>query len=539
MSLSISPQPERSDGRPDQPDQPSQPTSEGEDRSKTLMGRAVRGGAILMAARLLVQVFVWSVTLVVAHLLTPYDYGILATVAIFVGLSDLLAEAGLARALVQKESLTQADINGAFTISLILAALLYVPIYFVAEPAGLFWNMPELPLVLKLLGALVLLVPVRCIAAALLDRELRLGQQAAVNVSCSVVQSGVVLLLAWLGFAYWALTLGVIVGRLLEAAALLRAANWLPRIVRPTYEQFRLIQFGLHVSLSDLLTFAYTKTDVAVIARFCGASATGAYSLAFQLISLPVQKLTINTNQAVYPLLCRLQNDPIRRRDWYLRLTVLLGVFGMPALIGMALVAPDALPLLLGSKWVEAVLPFQLLSVVGVLMVYSASLPPLFTALGRPDINLRYTAVCSVLFPLGFLLGSWRNGVVGVCIVWLTLYPLLFAAQLSLTQRLTGIRLIDFVYAQRIVVTAAVLMTAGVLAIRHLLDAQSLWLRLPTAIIGGAVIYAGVLLSLGRQSVLKDLRAIWRTLRNKAGSADGNATLTEPRVSGQQMAIAP
>src|SRR5437899_1124180 len=79
-----------------------------------LAGRAARGGAILMAVRLLVQLFVWGVTLLVARLLTPFDYGLMTTGMVFLGLADLLAEAGVGRALVQKEDLQPADVTGAF-----------------------------------------------------------------------------------------------------------------------------------------------------------------------------------------------------------------------------------------------------------------------------------------------------------------------------------------------------------------------------------------------------------------------------------------
>src|SRR5262249_38681599 len=159
-----------------------------------------------------------------------------------------------------------------------------------------------------------------------------------------------------------------------------------------------------HVSLGSLLWFVYSSSDAAIVGKLAGPIALGYYSLAFQLISLPVQKLTGNVNQVVYPVFCRLQNDPARVRDWYLRLTVLLMFFSMPTLIGMALVAPDAFAVVLGERWVPAVLPFQLLSGAGLLMVLSHSLPPVFNALGRPDINMKYTLVCTLLFPACFII---------------------------------------------------------------------------------------------------------------------------------------
>src|SRR5262249_13200003 len=221
------------------------------------------------------------------------------------------------------------------------------------------------------------LVPCRAIPSALLDRELHLGRQSVVHVLAVVVQSGLVLGLALGGLGYWALATGALAARLIEAAALAGLARWRPRWRLPGSRARGLLAFGIHVSLGSLLWFVYSNSDYAIVGRLAGATALGYYALAFQLNSLPVQKLTANVNQVAYPVFCRLQHDRPRLRAWYLRLTVLLGFFGTPALAGMILVAEDAFVVLLGDQWLPAVLPFRLLGGAGILMVFSHSLPPL------------------------------------------------------------------------------------------------------------------------------------------------------------------
>src|SRR5262249_3525686 len=133
----------------------------------------------------------------------------------------------------------------------------------------------------------------------------------------------------------------------------------------------------------------------------------GYYSLAFQLISLPVQKLTATANQVMFPVYCRLQGDRVRLRDWFLRLTALQACVGLPVLAGMALVAPDGLPLVLGDQWGQAVLPLQLLCPVGFVMMVGSAMGPFLNALGRPDLNVRYTAACTIVLPVTFLGAGW------------------------------------------------------------------------------------------------------------------------------------
>jgi O-antigen/teichoic acid export membrane protein len=180
----------------------------------------------------------------------------------------------------------------------------------------------------------------------------------------------------------------------------------------------------------------------------------------------------------------------------------------------MALVADDGFRLVLGEKWLPAVLPFQLLSLVGVVMIYSHSLPPLFNALGRPDVNLKYTALCTLLFPAGFVGVGWHYGLEGICMVWLVLYPLTVAGLVYLTRNITGVGPLALLRAQLPLAGAVLFMTAAVLATQAALaQADSVALRLGASITVGAVAYGGILLALARRTVLADLRVLWRELK--------------------------
>jgi O-antigen/teichoic acid export membrane protein len=479
-----------------------------------LRRRAVRGGTIFLVSRLATQLFVWCVTLIVARLLSPFDYGLMTTGLIFVGLADLLSEAGIGKALVQKERLEASDLDQGFTLSAFLALVLYCLLWVLADPASVFLGTPEFTAFLRLLAVVVLLVPFRSVPLALLERELSLGKQSAIHVAGAVIQSCLVLAMAVADCGYWSLAVGAVAARIWEAAALGYAAGWRPRLVRPGRAVGGLLAFGIHVSLGTLLWFIYSNCDYALIGKLAGPIALGYYAFAFQLVSLPVQKLTANVNQIVYPVFCRLQHDRERIKDWYLRLTVLLGFFAIPALTGMALVANDAFTVLLGEKWQSAILPFRLLSAVGLLMVFSASLPPLFNALGRPDINLKYTATCTAVMPLGFVLFGIPYGLVGICVVWLVFYPVLVSGLVFLTRRITGLRLSELLRAQ-VPVAIAVLTMAGLVLTAQ--GATSSWnliaARLGLTIALGVLAYGSFVWMFARHTVLADLGTLLRELR--------------------------
>ena len=479
-----------------------------------LRRRVIRGGSFLIVTRIGTQVLSWAGTLFVARLLRPYDYGVMTTGMIFIALADVLAEAGVSRALVQKERLEPRDLAEGFTLSLILSVALCALLIAVAPSAGAFLDDPDLPALLRLLALSLILTPFRAIPMALLERNLELRRQSAAYALSLLFPLCLVLGLAVRGYGFWALAGGTLATRALEAVMLPYLAGWRPQIVKPGRHARELLKFGVHVSLGALLWFAYSNADYAVVSKVIGPAALGYYALAFQLISLPVQKLTGNVNQAVYPLYCRLQHDRDRLRDWYLRVTALLSLLGMPVLAGMAIVADDAFALLLGEKWLPAVVPFQVLAFVGMLMTVSYSLSPLINALGRPDINLRYTIISTIILPSGFVILGLTHGLVGICWAWLILYPLIDVWIVHSTRHLTGCSVKDLAVAQLPVVMGVIAMAVTTLMAKKLLaDVSPAVLRLGATIAVGAATYTGFMLLVARRTVVADLRMLLRELR--------------------------
>lgn len=483
------------------------------ERAPGLRARAIREGSAFIGCKWVAQGLSWMVTLGVARLLVPADYGVMAAAGMVLGLSDLLAEGGVGRALVQRPRAVVSEYAEAFTLSLVLSLGCYACILAGAGPAARFLRTPELTRVLPVMGSLVLLVPFRTVPLGILDRRLDMKAQGIVNVYTTILQASIVLGLAFLGARYWSLVAGAIAGRLFESVSLCALARWRPRVVVPGRGAGEMLRFGLWMSLGGLLWYVYSNSDYAVVGRIAGPAALGYYSLAFQLMSLPAQKVTANINQMIFPVFCRLRDEPARIKDWYLRLSVLTIFLVLPVLLGAALVARDGIETLFGAKWLPAVLPFQLLSGVGVLGVVAASHLSLLNSLGRPDLNFRYTAACAAVFPIGFSIAGEHYGVIGVCLAWLSIYAWAVALLVALTKGITNIKLGEMVLAQWPVARAAALMAVVVLAAQALLGAAPPAARLVAAVAAGAAAYAGCLMLTARHTVLADLRIVWRELK--------------------------
>jgi O-antigen/teichoic acid export membrane protein len=295
------------------------------------------------------------------------------------------------------------------------------------------------------------------------------------------------------------------------------ASRWRPALAWPMSRSIEFLRFGMMISAGSLLWFVYSNSDFAVISALLGPDILGHYSLAFQLISIPVQKLSTTVNQVAFAAFCRIQDDPERMRRWFAQLVLLLTLISAPAMIGMALVADDAIPILLGSQWTPAVLPFRILAPVGVIMVVSYSTPPLFNALGRPEINVRFTGLLTALFPASFAVAGWFGGLIGICLVWAILYPLVVAGLLYLTRSITGISLGDLLRTLAPVLLGVVAMTAAVLLVRQL----GAWtepsaVRLIVSIATGAIVFSAWIWLTARTTVVPSVILLVRELRGKA-----------------------
>jgi O-antigen/teichoic acid export membrane protein len=255
----------------------------------------------------------------------------------------------------------------------------------------------------------------------------------------------------------------------------------------------------------------YSNSDYAVVARLMGPVDLGYYSLAFMVISMPLQKLVANCNGIAYPVFCRISHDRDRTRNWFFRLTILIGALGTPALVGVALVANDAVPMILGQKWTPAVLPLQIMCAAGVSMMIGGTFDALFSALGRPDVLFRYYLACLLVFPPCFYLAGSFYGVPGVALAWSLVCPLMVFSLIALARPITGFGPGDLLKGQLPIWIANLFMILIVLGIQYTFTGPDLMLpRLVLSIVAGTIAYVLAIWALARDSVAGNMKLLWR-----------------------------
>jgi len=379
------------------------------------------------------QIATWIVTLWVARILAPSDYGVVASATIYIALLRMLTEFGLGTAIVAQRSLTERQIAQLGGLAFLAGLAAWALTAILAVPVSQALRLPQLERVLLVLGASTAVATLNVLPTALLQRRLDFKGLSTLEVLRAVVASGALLLFAMYGLGYWALVLNEAVASVVFAIAL----YWRTRYTL-AWPKLREISASLRLSsevmASRLAWYAYSNADLAIVSRRMGAAVLGDYSMAWTLTSLPSEKIS-SVIVAVTPgVFARVQNNDAELGRYFLLLVEGLAILLFPATVGIALVAPELVTVVLGEKWRGAVPLVQALGLFVAIRSIAPLCAQLLIARLRGSLVAKYAILMALVLPMGFLVGS-RWGAVGVALTWTLLYPPLAYLQFWVTCR--------------------------------------------------------------------------------------------------------
>lgn len=476
----------------------------------SLRGRVLHGMSWLAGTRLVSQVFTWAVTLLVIRLLEPADYGLMGLATMFVSFMLMFSSLGLGPAIVQRRTLDEGDLRDVFGASLLLNGIVIAALFLGAPVISDFFEEPRLTGVVRVLALQFLLVAFTMVPTAMLERRMHFRGWSVGNLCAQVAGSSVTLLLAWQGFGVWALVWGNLMTFTVRAIIV----NYLARcLVLPALRLRRIatmLRFGGFVTMSRLLYFVSEQADYFIIGKVLGKDALGYYNVAYQLAAMPMQRTSGILNRVALPAFSELQSDALAGGRQYLKSVRLVSLFGVPFLWGVASVAPEAVPVVLGGQWEQATLPLQLVCLVIPLRMTSNLLSPAIQGFGRPKLGFFMSLRVTTVMVLAFLVGiQW--GIVGVAMAWVIAWPAVYAFNLGRALPVLSLRRRDLARSLAPSWSAGALMVAAVAAVRLLLAPHlSSVVLLPILVGVGALAYATSLFLMNRTGVEEALDLLRR-----------------------------
>lgn len=462
-------------------------------------------------------------TFILARLLVPADFGIVAMAMSVIAIIELASAFSFEIALIQKRELTRAHYDTAWTLNLIFAVACAIATALLAYPATLFYAEPRLAPVMYALAASWVLLGAQNIGVVDFRRNMDFSREFALLVSKKLVAFVITLSLAVTLRSYWALVAGTIAGR---AAGLLLSygmQSYRPRFsMAASRELFSFSGWMLFYNIADV---ALNKIPQFLIGRIHGPQALGFYTVGAEIAHLPSTDLIAPINRAVFPGYARSAVEPQALKQAFLGVIGVILLFAPPASIGVAVIAEPLVRVLLGEQWMEAVPVIQVLAISGGIFAINSNNVSAYFALGRSKLaSLILLFRLALLIPLLAVL-SHRMGILGVAYAELGAsiaalaisYPALFRT-LKLSWR-------DYLAAVWRPILAALLMGAAV---------DMLLARIPaSATTLGAMWQIGAGVAFGVSVYALTLMALWAAV----GKPRGAETYLLTRVSEMTMRL--
>ncbi len=409
-----------------------------------LKKRSLKSGAVTLMSQGLSFVIQLGSTMILARILTPEDYGMLAMVLAITGLAGVLLNLGLSTATIQRAEITHEQVSTLFWINAGIGALLMVLIASLSPVIAWFYKTPELAWVAAALSCNFLINGLSVQHHALLNRQMRFVALAVIHVSAMLVGIVVAIIAALQGFGYWALVLNSLTVSACTVAGAWFATKWSPGLPRRDAGVGSMVKFGADIVGFNVINYFSRNLDNILIGRYSGSAALGLYSKAYQLMMMPITNLRDPLNKVAMPSLSRLQNKPNEYKNYYLKCVGVLAFISMPVVVFMYVSSDRLILLLLGSQWIGASEIFKILSIAAFIQPVSSTVGMVLLSTGRGRRYLTLGGVNSGIISIFFVLGlPW--GAKGVAIAYTIatyaiLYPTLFY-----TFQNTKIKIKDFV----------------------------------------------------------------------------------------------
>jgi O-antigen/teichoic acid export membrane protein len=392
----------------------------------SLKKQALHGAFWSFAERFGQQGVQFVISVILARLLEPKDFGVLGMIMIFVALAQSVIDSGFGQALIQKQAATHVDESTVFWFNIASGLAMAAALCAAAPWIASFYDVPLLIPVTRLFSLNLIINSFGLVQNALLTKEMLFKKRMMAAMAGILVSSVVGIAMAWRGYGVWSLIVQGLVMNAVYTIGLWMVHPWRPAFVFSPGSFRGLWKFGSNMLFSGLLTTFFDNIYMVIIGKGYSATELGFYQRGQRLMLLTSSALSQVASQVNFPLMSKMQDDPARMQRAFGKVLQTTMLIVMPMMIGLAVVAPDFIRVLLGEKWMPCVPYLQLLCIVGVFFPIHLLNLTVVLALGRSDIHFRLELIKKVLIILSIAV-TFRYGVIAM--LWgQIVYSVLFLA---------------------------------------------------------------------------------------------------------------
>jgi len=452
----------------------------------------LRGSLWILGLRWTVRLTGLVSTVILARILSPSDFGIVAIAMIVVNLLDVLRQTGEVLAIIRHPNPTRAHYDSAWTVSVGTGMLVGILIFAIAPFTGFYFHEPRSIPVMQFLALRAIIGGFENIGTLDFRRELRFDRYYLFNVYPKIASFFVTVVLAILIRNYWALVAGILSGQL--------ASNILGYVMQPYRPRFSVAKvreiwsFSIWSLIRNIGSYLNGQVDLIAVGGISSAASLGRYSVADDLASSPINELNGPLIAALYPVLAKIQHLPDKSRELYLRAVAWSAIVCCSASVGVALVAPDLVYVVLGKKWLDTIPLLGWLAVGAGILGLSSGAYGTLDAFGLPHVGARMQWVRLIFLALAIVPVAliWRDAesiAIARAFVAAVFIPTLFIS----VGRVLGVPLKQYLSALWRPFAVAATMALGVSMLNLVVRGAAIE-RLAIDVLAGVALYVGAIM---------------------------------------------
>jgi teichuronic acid exporter len=372
----------------------------------TNISKKIRSGIFYTAlskySNIVVSIFI---SMVLARLLTPAEFGVVAMISVFISFFNLLSSFGIAPAIVQNKSLSEDDVSSIFTFSIAIGLFLSAIFFFAAPLIASFYNEPILTGLTRLMALSIFFNSLQIVPNAQNLKRLRFKQIGIISVIVNIICGIIAIILAYLGFSYYTLVINSILTALFTFIAYYILSPVKPSLWIQISSIQKIARFSFYQLSFNFINYFSRNLDNLLIGKFFSPSALGLYDKSYRLMKMPLQNLTFVITPVLHPVLSNYQDDKRLIYNAHYKIVKLLAIIGFPLSIFFYFSSSEIINIMYGPQWEQSIPVFELLALsIGIQMVLSST-GSIFQATNRTDLMFLSGFLSAILTVGGIIYG--------------------------------------------------------------------------------------------------------------------------------------
>lgn len=409
----------------------------------SLTKSAARGAVWVALSEILSQGLSVGSMVILARLLMPEDFGVIAMAAVVSVLAYAAIDLGFNEAVIQRKEITPAHLSTAFWVICAMGATLCIITIAISPLVAHFFRSELVGPVLRLSSLSFVITSLGAVHGALLRRRMEFFRFSSAELGGNATYLVTAVSMAFAGLGVWSLVLGRVAGDIGYVTLRWILCRWHPSIQFSLKSLKDLWKFGFNVMAAKLVYFGTVRLDNLIVGKFMSSAAVGFYNLGYRTVAQPADVIRLSLSRVILPAFSMVQDEDERLRRGFIKSVAFLSLVGLPMFTGLALVTPELVKVVFGEKWISATLPMQILCIMGAVTIIGRTNTPLFQAKGRPDIDLKFSLLNVVVLVPGLLVGI-RFGTVGVALGVSAAATILWLIRQIFANRLINLSMRDY-----------------------------------------------------------------------------------------------